>query len=486
MKLTPAFWQRAFLAFTVGLFLSCAARVSGAQEPDRTKRPPSGPAVSLRVPAIQMRTLKNGIKVAVLEQHELPVVAVRAVIDAASILDPAGKEGVASFTLQMLSEGTTTRTADQLADAMADLGNGVTPGGFTTVSANVDSSLTLLADMLLNPAFPQASLDRIKQNSIASLRRAKDLPGYLARRVFVNVVWGAGHPYERAMNEQSVGAITRDDLVAFHARYYRPQNVRFVVAGDITPAQAVAKLERAFGKWPAGGFKSRYTIPAAKSAAPNTVYLFDRPNSPQSVFLIGGPGPARNTPDFFAIDVMNTAFGGAFTSRLNLNLRETHGYTYGAYSGFSFRMPPQPGEFVIQTSIATPKTDSALVEIAKELKAVRGPKTLTAEEVAFAKSSAMKSLPLSFETVDQIAGAGATVLREGLPPDYYTTLNAKYRGVTAAQSNAAAMRYIDPAKLRIVIVGDRKAIEPALRAANVGPVVVVDETGKPLAPASSR
>ena len=486
MKLTSVFWQRAFLAFTVGLFLSCAARVSGAQDLDRSKRPASGPAASLRVPAIQVRTMRNGIRVAVLEQHELPVVAVRAVIDAAPLLDPAGKEGVSSFTSQMLAEGTTTRSADQLAEAMADLGNSVSPNGFTTVTSNVDSSLTLLADMLLNPAFPQTSLDRIKQNSIASLRRAKDQPGYLARRVFANVVWGAGHPYERAATEQSMGAITRDDLVAFHSRYYRPQNVRFVVAGDITPAQAVARLERAFGKWPAGGFKARYTIPLPKSAAPNTIYLFDRPNSPQSVFLIGGPGPARNTPDYFAIDVMNTALGGAFTSRLNLNLRETHGYTYGAYSIFSYRMTPQPGEFVIQTSIATPKTDSALVEIARELHEIRGPKSLSADEISFARSSAMKSLPLSFETVDQIAGAGVNVLREGLPLDYYTTLSAKYRAVTAAQSNAAAMKYIDPAKLRIVIVGDRKAIEPGLRAANVGPVVVVDETGKPITPTSSR
>ena len=480
MKLTTAFWQRAFLAFTVGLFLSCAARVSGAQELDRTKRPPSGSPVTLRVPAIQMRTLKNGIKVAVLEQHELPIVAVRAVIDAAPLLDPVGKEGVASFTSQMLSEGTTTRTADQLVEAMADLGNNVTPGGFTTVTANVDSSLTLLADMLLNPAFPQASLDRIKQNTIAGLRRAKDQPGYLARRVFVNVVWGAGHPYERTQTEQSVGAVTREDLVAFHGRYYRPQNVRFVVSGDITPAQAVAKLERAFGKWPAGGFKSRYTIPPAKSATPGAVYLFDRPNAPQSVFVIGGVGPARNTPDFFAIDLMNTAFGGAFTSRLNLNLRETHGYTYGAYSGFSYRMTPQPGEFTMQTQIATPKTDSALVEITKEIRALRGPKPLTGDEIAFAKSSAMKSLPLNFETVDQIAGAGVTVLREGLPLDYFTTLSARYRAVTTAQTNVAAKKYIDPAKMRIVIVGDRKSIEPALKAANVGPVVIVDEAGKPV------
>ena len=480
MKLTLVFWQRAFLAFTVGLFLSCAARVSQAQELDRTKRPPSATAAPLRVPAIQSRSLKNGIKVAVLETHEIPVVSVRVVVDASPVLDPAGKEGVSSFTSQMLSEGTTTRTADQLAEAFADLGNTVTPSGFTTINANVDSSLALLADMLLRPSFPEASLDRIRQNSITTLRRNKDQPGYIARRVFANTVWGAGHPYERTTTEQSLGAITRADLVAFHSRYYRPQNVKIVVAGDITPAQAVAKLERAFGKWPAGGFKARYVIPPAKSAAPGTIYLFDRPNSPQSVVLIGTTGPARNTPDFYALDLVNTTLGGAFSSRLNLNLREAHGFTYGASSQFVFRQTPQPGEFLAASNIATPKTDSGLVEMLKELREIRSTRPLSATELTFAKSSATKSLPLNFETVDQIAGAGALVLREGLPLDYFNTLSRRYNAVTLAQANRAARTYVNPAKVAIVVVGDRKQIEAGLRAAKVGPVVVVDENGKPV------
>lgn len=480
MKLTLVFWQRAFLAFTVGLFLSCAARVSQAQGLDRTKRPPSAAAAPLRVPAIQSRALKNGIRVAVLETHEIPVVSVRVVVDASPVLDPAGKEGLSGLTSQMLAEGTTTRTADQLAEAFADLGNTVTPGGFTTINANVDSSLALLADMLLRPAFPAASLDRIRQNGIATLRRNKDQPGYIARRVFANTVWGAGHPYERTTSEQSLGAITRADLVAFHARYYRPQNVKIVVAGDITPAQAVARLERAFGKWPAGGFKARYVIPAAKSAAPGTIYLFDRPNSPQSVVLVGTTGPARNTPDFHALDLVNTTLGGAFSSRLNLNLRETHGFTYGASSQFVFRQTPQPGEFLAAANIATPKTDSGVVEMLKELREIRGARPISATELTFAKSSATKSLPLNFETVDQIAGAGALVLREGLPLTYFNTLSRRYNTVTLAQANRAARTYVNPARVAIVVVGDRKQIEAGLRAARVGPVVVVDENGKPV------
>src|SRR6476469_2856046 len=387
MKINSQFWQRAFLAFTVGLFLSCAARVSQAQELDRTKKPASGAPVTLRIPAMQMRSLKNGIKVAVLEQHEIPLVAVRVVVDAAPVLDPAGKEGVAALTAAMLAEGTTTRTADQLGEAFADLGNTVSPNGFTTVTANVDSSLTLLADMLLHPAFPAASLERLRQNNLANIKRLKDNPQYLARRVEVNVLWGTGHPYERAVSEQSLGAITRDDLVAFHGKYYRPQNVKFVVSGDITPAAALAKLEAAFGKWPAGGFKARYSIPAAKTAAAGTIYLYDRPSSPQSVLLVGAVGPTRTSPDYYAIDLMNTALGGAFSSRLNLNLREKHSFTYSANTFFQYRMPPQPGEFIASSAVATPKTDSALVEMMHEFRDVRGSRPLTRDELSFAKSS---------------------------------------------------------------------------------------------------
>lgn len=480
MKINNEFWQRAFLAFTVGLFLSCAARVSQAQELDRTKKPASGAPVTLRIPTMQMRTLKNGIKVGVLEQHEIPLVAVRVVVDAAPVLDPAGKEGVASLTAAMLAEGTTTRSADQLAEAFADLGNGVTPNGFTTVTANVDSSLVLLADMLLHPAFPAASLERLRQNNLANIKRLRDNPQYIARRVEANVLWGSGHPYERTVSEQSLAAITRDDLVTFHGRYYRPQNVKFVVSGDITPAAAVAKLESAFGKWPAGGFKARYNIPPAKTAAAGTIYLYDRPSSPQSILLVGAVGPTRTSPDYYAIDLMNTALGGAFSSRLNLNLREKHSFTYGANTGFQYRMPPQPGEFIASSAVATPKTDSALVEMMREFRDIRAARPLTSDELSFAKSSQTKSLPMSFETIDQIANAGVTILRDGLPTSYYNTISAKMRSVSLAQANAAAKTYVDPSKLVIVVVGDRKEIEPALRASKLGPVVVVDENGAPV------
>jgi zinc protease len=448
---------------------------------DRSKPPALPPTPQLRVPAIETRTLSNGITVAVLENHEIPVVRVSALIDARNLLDPQGKEGIGALTFAMLSEGTKTRTAEQLADAFAQLGTTVSPTGFTTITRNVDPALELMRDQLWEPAFPQPALDRLRANQIASLRRAKDQPTYLAGRVLANALYGNGHPYERTTTEASLGAITRDDLVAFHSTYVRPQNVKLVVAGDITPAQAMEKLERVFGKWPAGGQKARYDVPTPTPVAQTTIYLHDRPNSAQSVIYAAAVGPRRDAPEYYALDLANTVLGGSFVSRLNTNLRETHGYAYGAGSGFTYRRRPELGQFVASAQVQTDKTDSSVVEIMNELRGIAGSRPITQAEFDIAMGNAVKGLPLAFETVTQIAGAAGTILADSLPLDYYATLSRKYEAVSIADVNAAAKKYIDPSKLAIVVVGDRKQIEDKLRALNIAPVVVVDEQAKPLA-----
>lgn len=448
---------------------------------DRSKPPVLPPTPALRVPAIETRTLSNGITVAVLENHEIPIVRVSALIDARGLLDPQGKEGVGALTFGMLSEGTRTRTAEQLADAYAALGTTVAPTGFTTITRNVDPALELMRDQLWEPAFPQAALDRLRANQIASLRRAKDQPTYLAGRVLANALYGTGHPYERTTTEASLSAITRDDLVAFHGTYVRPQNVKLVVAGDITPAQAMEKLERVFGAWPAGGEKARYDVPTPAPIAQTTIYLYDRPNSAQSVIYAAAVGPRRDAPEYYALDLANTVLGGSFVSRLNTNLRETHGYAYGAGSGFTYRRRPEVGQFQASAQVQTDKTDSSVVEIMNELRGIAGGRPITQAEFDIAMGNAVKGLPLAFETVTQIAGAAGTVLSDSLPLDYYATLSRKYEGVSIADANAAAKKYIDPSKLAIVVVGDRKQIEDKLRALNIAPVVVVDEQAKPIA-----
>jgi zinc protease len=465
----------ALVAATV-VALAPASVVRAQTSVDRTRAPAVPSAKPLTFPKAQTRKLPNGIPVIVLEDHSSPVVSVVAVVDVPSRLEPAGKTGMSGVLNSMLSEGTTSRTADQLADDFAQLGNRVQPTGFYTITPNVDRSLELMADQLMHPSFPQAALDRVKANQIATIKRAKENPMYLAQRAFGNVVYGQGHPYARMSTEEEVGSITRDDIVSYYTKYYRPPNVSFVVGGDITPAQAVAKLTRAFGTWSAGT-KAAMPIPTPKGVASETIYLVDRPGSPQSVIFAGTIGPRRDAADYFATDLANTTFGGAFTSRVNLNLREDKHYTYGANSFFSYRRVPQPSTFIVYSAVATPKTDSSLVQLAKEFRDIHGARPITNDELAFARSSATKGLPLQFETISARANAIAGLWRDGLPLDYYNTVVQRYMGVPAPAVQSAATKYLDPSKMAIVVVGDRKVIEAGIRAANVAPVIVVDENG---------
>jgi len=234
-----------------------------------------------------------------------------------------------------------------------------------------------------------------------------------------------------------------------------------------------------FGSWTAGT-KAVLAIAPPKGVSTETVYIVDRPDSPQSVFYVGGLGPPRNAPDYFATDLANVTFGGAFTSRINLNLREDKHYTYGANSFFSYRRVPEPSTFIVASAVSTPKTDSSLVQIAKEFNDIRGSRPITAAELAFAKGTATKGLPLQFETMSSQAGAIGELITEGLPLDYYNTVVQQYRAVTLADAQKAAVAHMNPANMAIVIVGDRKVIEPGIKAANVAPVVVIDDQGNPV------
>lgn len=446
---------------------------------DRAKAPTVLAAKPLTFPKAQSRTLANGIPVIVLEDHKSPVVSVVAIVDVPTRLEPAGKSGITSVLGAMLTEGTTSMTADQLSNAFADLGNKVSSTGFYTITPNVDRSIALMADQLMHPSFPDEALTRVKANQVVALTRAKESPYYLAGRAFANVIYGQGHPYARTATEAEIKSLTRADIAAYYEKYYRPPNVTFVVGGDITPDQAVAKLSSAFSSWTAGE-KATLAIAAPKGVSSETIYIVDRPSSPQSVFYVGTLGPPRNAADYFATDLANTTFGGAFTSRINLNLREDKHYTYGAQSFFSYRRAPEPSTFIVATAVSTPKTDSSLVQIAKEFADLRGTRPVTPDELSFARASATKGFPLAFETISERAGAIAGLIREGLPLDYYNSVVQRYSAVTQAEEQQAAVQHMNPSKMAIVIVGDRKVIEPGIRAANIAPVVVIDEEGNPV------
>jgi zinc protease len=278
--------------------------------------------------------------------------------------------------------------------------------------------------------------------------------------------------------DASLTAITRQALLDFHDAYYRPQNVEIVMAGDIKPDAAVAKLEKVFGSWAKGGKRVMHDVPPVAPASATTVYLYDRPGSPQSVLLAGEMGPPRDTPDYYALEVMNADIGGMFNSRLNLDLREKHAYTYGANSGYEFRTAPMPSTFIASSAVTTAKTDSAVMDMVQDIAGLRGAQPITPEELTLARDNLTQSLPLRFEGISAQTGAVAELLRDHLPLDYWDKYSGNVDRVNAADVTAVANKYLDPAHMAIVVVGDRTQVEAKLRAANVAPVVVVDMQAK--------
>jgi zinc protease len=461
----------------VAAALATAVVPLGAQELDRSKRPTPPPAAPFKFPRVDLRTLRNGIPVAIVENHDLPIVAVRAVFAGGSRLDPIGKEGVWQLVTAMLREGTATMSADQLAQAVADLGATILPTGFTTITRHFPRSVELMADMVMRPAFPQAAFDRQKANLVTTLQRAKDQPSALATRVLSRVLYGAGHPFERAATEQSVAAITRDDLLTHHMQYLRPENVKLVVAGDVRTGSVMALLERTFGTWQTGGTRPPSTAPIPKNVATTTIYLLDRPNSPQSTVLVGRIGPPRSTPDFHAIEALNTVFGALSGSRLNVNLRERRAFTYSARDSIVWRRGTEPSTWIGAADIVAAKTDSALTLWLTELTDIRGGRPPTAEELEFAKTNRVAGMPRLFESIDGLASRIAGLLDSSLPLDFYEQYIARISRLTTADLAMAARRHVDPDHLAIVVVGVRRRIEPGLRAAIIAPIVIVDDVG---------
>ena len=460
------------------LALPFTAASSAAQRVDRARQPVPPRAQAPRFPEIQIRKLSNGITVAVVEDHEIPAVQVRAVVSVSPLLDPDGKSALSEITAQMLSEGTATMTADQLAEVAADIGTPVSPLFFYTLNQNADRALALMADQLQRPAFPQTALDRIKVTRIAALRRAKSDPAYLAGRVFSSVAYGPGHSYERTATEQTVNAITREDVVAFHNDYYRPQNISFVVGGDITVDAAVAKLESAFGNWTAGGKPAAPSVPSPRGVDSLRIYLHDVPGSAQTLIQINAIGPARDTPDFFALRLVNAALGGGNFSRLNTNLREKRGFTYQIASVLQYRRKPQTGQFTATARVETAKTDSAVFEFVREVRDIGSTRPVALDELTFVRNNQTGTLAREFETVTQKVNAVVTLLNEELPLNYYSTIAANLATVTVEHMHAAAARHLDATRMVVVLVGDRKTIEGPVRRLGIAPVIVVDETGK--------
>jgi predicted Zn-dependent peptidase len=451
---------------------------------DRTKPPTLGPPPALKLPAVRTAMLPNGLQLSVVESHKVPVVDVSLVLDAGAARDPGDLPGLATFTAVMLQQGAGRRSALDIADETAFLGAQLSSSaGFdvATVALHVPTrrlaaALDLLSDVVLRPTFPDSEITRQRELRRTQLLQQRDEPVLVANVAFPAIVYGAAHPYGRPLagNDSSVTGLSRARVAAFYGTYYRPNGARLLVVGDVTLEEARRLVAPRFGGWARGDVPAA-TAAAAPAPAPRAIYLIDKPGAAQSVVRIGHVGPARDTPDYFALQVLNTILGGAFTSRLNQNLRETHGYTYGAGSAFSLRRVGGP--FVAQASVVTAKTDSSLIEFLKELRRIRD-EAVPAAELEKAKQYLSLGLPGDFETTAGAAFRFRDLLIYGLPLDYYAGYIDRINAVTAADVQRVARRYIDPDRFDIVIVGDRSQIEAGLRALNEGPIVYRDLWGQ--------
>lgn len=460
-----------------------------AQVLDRSKVPPAGPTPQLRVPAWTQSKLTNGAAFVVAEKHDLPLVSFSVTFMGGSDqIEPADKRGVAAVTAAMLLEGTTTRDGEALSNALQLLGTSVQAGisgesgtiRFTSTSAKFEPTLAILADVLEHPTFPAAALERQRAQRLVALQQAKNQGPAIVNRVFPRVLYGSAHPFGQPTTEETVKAITRDDLVALHKTYFRPGRALVTVVGDITTARAKTSVERTLSGWTAEGPQRAdisFQYPSAPQPKTTTIYLVDRPGAAQSSVAIGLAGPPRNTPDYYALAVMNMMLGGHIQSRLSANIREEKGYSYGVRSSFDFGHGP--GAFRAGGEIVGDKTDLALIEFMKELKGIEGAKPISDAELAMTKDALSQRLLGTFGSVNGIDTAITTIWLQGLPEDYYQQYAKRIAAITREDVLRVAKQYVDLDHLAIVVVGDRKAIEAGLKATGIAPIVVLDPTGAP-------
>ena len=470
------------------LILALAGGVALAQGTlDRSKAPTPGPPPSLRVPAWTRSTLANGAELVVTEKHDLPLVSFTITFSGGyNQADPAARRGLADMTAAMMSEGTKTRDGEALAAALQLLGTTVSVRiagetgtiAFQCIASKFPATLDVVADMLVNPSFPPAALERLRAQRLVALVQARDQPGAIASRVFPRLVYGDAHPYGQNVTEATLKAITRDDVVAFHRGYFRPGQALVTVVGDVNAVAAKASLEKALSGWPRGGEKPTFQYPAPPASHALTIYLADKPGAAQSTFAIGTTGPPRSTPDYYALQVMNTILGGMFQSRLNANIREEKGYSYGV--GSSFAYGKGPGAFRAGGDIVSAKSDAALMEFMKELRGIRGERPITDEELSTAKDALTQRLPGTFASAQSVNAAIVSLWTQGLPDDYYQQYAARIAGVKREDVLRVARQYVDVDHLVIVIVGDRSSIEGPLRATRIAPIAITDIEGSPV------
>ena len=449
----------------------------------RKTMPKAGPPVTVHLPVPQTFMLANGLKVYVVPEPSLPILSASLVTRAGGDNNSTDKAGLASLTAQVMGEATTTRDLTQLAEAQERIGTriGVLAGmdsasaSMTVLTNHTGEGLDLLADVLQHPAFNDADLDRLRRQRLIGIQQETDNVQAIATRVAPKLLYG-DQPYgvSATGTTESITGLTRADVTGFYAAHFGPADSGLVFVGDITVLQARKLAERYFGKWTATT-SAPAMVPPPPAPPATHIVIVDKPGAPQTSLLAVGFGVPANSPDLQTISVMNYVLGGSFASRINMNLREVHGYTYGANSQYqSYRMG---GNFAAGGLVRTDITGPAAKELMYEIK--RFPTTPPTEvELTAAKDARVQSLPGLFETDGAIAGSIGGIFLYNRPLDYFATLPAKYRAVTSADVERVAKQDIHPDQLIIVAAGDRAKIEPQLKEADLGSVEVRDINGK--------
>jgi zinc protease len=449
---------------------------------DRTKRPVGQPVPKIALPAIQKGTLSNGLGVWLVEQHKLPLLSFNLVIQAGSDHDPLSKPGLATMTAQVMDAGTTSMDALQIADKLDYIGAsmGIRAGvdgtfaSLETLTKHLDEALSVFGDVISHPTFPEKEFERLRNQRLTGLLQQKDRASTIASLAYNHIIYGPNHPYgnDPSGTEESVKNFTRQDLVNFYSTYYRPNNATLIVVGDAKLADLVKLLEKNLSEWKKGDVPT-LTIPPTKPIDARRIYLIDKPGAPQSEIRVGYPALARKTTDFFPVTVMNMILGGQFSSRINMNLRERRGLTYGARSSFTFAK--EPGPFTASGGFVSTGTDTAVHEILYELDRMHA-EGMTPEELAFAKKGLTGGFALNFETSGQIARALQNIVLYGLPEDYYENYLQNIDKVTLDDIKRVANTYLDTKKMDVVIVGDVKNIKQGIGGLHAGEIAMWMET----------
>jgi zinc protease len=443
-------------------------------------RPTPGPAREYHFPRFTRAQTSNGINVITATVTKLPLVSVVMVLDATALNDEKAKEGTAELTAQALREGTASRNGIDLALDLEKLGTSLETGAdwdstaasMTVMRDRLSKAFEIFAEVLTSPAFREEDIERLKAERLAERIQLLDEPRGLAEESFSRFIYAPGSRYAEPMSGSatSITAITRDDVEAFYRSTYAPSATTVILAGDITPEDALALVESALGSWKAER-KVQNSEADKRSRTEKAAQIVSRPDAAQSELRIGHVGVARNHPDYFNIVVMNAVLGGLFSSRINLNLREANGYTYGASSYFDWRR--QSGPFVISTAVQSEVTAAAIAETLKEIDRMRDEK-ISEDELTLATSYLEGVFPIRYETTAAIAAALANLVTFNLPENYYDTYRASIGAVTTQDVLDAARKYVKPDELQITVVGNPELIREAMEALPIGPLTVLE------------